>query len=95
MGDFRWPDFSIKQGQEYMVTVRGWVMLKNVKPGNYRIKIVDRGWHGRCVNFYRPRGNKVLVCHTLGNCALSHPDNPDLNAIIVTKTIADYDPIQC
>ena len=87
MGDYRLPYDSIKAGQKYVATVKGWVMLKNVEPGDYRIEVVDRGWHGLCVNFYRPKGKKLLVCHTLGNCFLSYTDCPDLNAIIVTKTL--------
>lgn len=79
---------AVAGGQEYMVNVRGWVMLKGVDPGDYRIKIVDRGyWYGLCVNFYRPKGKTVLVCHTLENCWLQDESCTNLNAIIVKERV--------
>lgn len=52
----------LKTGQKYMATVKNLGHAeKRLSLGDYRIEVVDRGWHGRCVNFYRPkRGIRCL-----------------------------------
>ena len=79
-------DFCV--GQTFLVNVRGWVMLRRVKPGNYRIEVSKRTFFTSLVaDFYRPKGKKILFSFLIDDLFLKDWPGDDLNGIYIVKEL--------
>jgi len=74
------PDGSV-------VDVEGWIMLKGVPAGTYRVEYGGDEKGRKTYQFFRPRGKKPLARHYESEVDLwvKDEDHPDLNKIVVTE----------
>lgn len=77
---------NLDPNKQYIIEVKGWVMLQNVDSGMYRIKpVYVNDFTGFAVDFYKLKGKKRLVRHRLEDLGFM-PDNYfDLNGIILKE----------
>lgn len=65
-----------------LIEVHGWVMLRKVEPGRYRVTVGD--YHGTPIySFTKPRGRKVIISHYCDDvdCWLRDKPTTDHNKI--------------
>ena len=70
---------KLKQGD--MVRVDGWIMLKGLPAGKYRVKKVDE----KSYWFSKPRGTNTVARHLIDHidAKVREPSNNDLNKIVI------------
>jgi hypothetical protein len=67
-----------------VIRVDGWVMLKGVEAGLYRIKSVSDIHGNRVYDITRKRGDRIIARHYVTSVdpwVRDNPDDPDLNKI--------------
>ena len=71
-------DLKLKEGDTIMV--HGWVMLKKLESGKWKVKKVEMRGTDAIYYFVRPRGKKVIAFYSrqIDGCIR---DNGDLNRI--------------
>lgn len=68
-----------------VVEVSGWVMLKNIDPGRYRVKKITAHYGHDVYDFAKPKGSKTVARHLAENVDpwIRDPGDPDNNKIVV------------
>lgn len=73
---------SLTLGSYYLITVKGWVMLKKVEEGTYKIRIRKTNSGDLIATFYKPKSNKEIVSHYLDDLFLYEKGTlPDINGM--------------
>ena len=65
-------------GNKYQVFVHGWIMCKGIESGKYRIEITSYQ-SSLVANFYKPRGNKLIIRHYVSEIMLDEEGYNGLN----------------
>ena len=69
------------------VEVHGWVMLKKVPAGRYRMLLTKGNGNMEIFWFFRPKGKKCIIGHYADNvaCWCKPADHPNLNKIVLLR----------
>lgn len=77
---------KLDPNKQYIVEVKGWVMLQKVNSGTYRIKpVYINDYMGFVVDFYKLKGKRRLVRHRLEDVCFMTENCFDLNGIILKE----------
>ena len=70
------------------IEVHGWVMLKKVPAGRYRILIARGQGNMPIFWFFRPKGKKAIIGHYADDVIVwtKPADHPNLNKIVILPT---------